>query len=638
MKARCGRFLPWNMATFSPNMPDMPASRQPFDRGADQHRKPRRSFVNWVAVGGLIGVAVGCRDVKADGFLASESLDCPSGFKVSGGRCYRSPPISPPASLSDGSIGTVSDNDGGVGASVDSRRDDSPDLRQPGSGPSPMPPPPVGDAAGAPASYTLTIRAEEGGRVSIYGQDEPCVDQCQRSFPAGTILSLSVVPDIDSSFKNWEEACGGSGACQITMDRDKSVTARFLARRWRAPDNARLYFITSGSNRAYVAGTFHGTLEIAGEMLVSVGESDVFVAALDPTLTPLWARRYGVAQGESIEGLTTGTDDERAVVVGAFQAQTPLTFAGATIEPDRSGSGYTSFLAVLSPAGFAESAYSGGGCNGLELDSQNNAIACQVSSFPSQLAKKTLTGQTLWSLSEQLPFSIRDMAVDPEDATIICGETQSPVRLTLPQGPTTVTPPRGGTGVVLVKVDPNGRPRWMTLLPVQRPAVDRYTACDSVSTDGQGDVYVAGYFDGTISAGSISSQTRGQEDAFVAKLAGGNGNPVWLQSFGSPGRDSGWVNVVESGDLLVSLVMAGDADLGGGRIIPRPGALVRISAADGTLMSRLLERDARVPQGMARDNFSGDYFIFDQFGLVRRASRLAPSNNLDPHGGSPLTI
>ena len=122
-------FSAWNVATLSPNMLTMPGS----------------PCGNWVAVAAVIGAAVGCRDVTVDGFLASNALECPSGFQVSGGRCYRNAPISPPTGPPVGSMETPSNGDAGLGASVDSRTGATPDQRPAGPGQEPLPS--SGDAA-----------------------------------------------------------------------------------------------------------------------------------------------------------------------------------------------------------------------------------------------------------------------------------------------------------------------------------------------------------------------------------------------------------------------------------------------------------------------------------------------------------
>jgi len=54
-----------------------------------------------------------------------------------------------------------------------------------------------------------------------------CGLSCSASFDAGTIVTLWAIPLGDSIFEGWLGACSGGGACVVTMDQARSVTARF---------------------------------------------------------------------------------------------------------------------------------------------------------------------------------------------------------------------------------------------------------------------------------------------------------------------------------------------------------------------------------------------------------------------------
>src|SRR5690606_14479981 len=47
------------------------------------------------------------------------------------------------------------------------------------------------------------------------------------AYPGGTLVEVTATPSSGYQFDHWEGACSGSGACFITMDADKSVTAFF---------------------------------------------------------------------------------------------------------------------------------------------------------------------------------------------------------------------------------------------------------------------------------------------------------------------------------------------------------------------------------------------------------------------------
>ena len=54
-----------------------------------------------------------------------------------------------------------------------------------------------------------------------------CGPSCSASFDAGTIVTLWAIPLGDSIFEGWLGPCSGGGACAVTMDQARSVTARF---------------------------------------------------------------------------------------------------------------------------------------------------------------------------------------------------------------------------------------------------------------------------------------------------------------------------------------------------------------------------------------------------------------------------
>ncbi|GEM_PF-2374342 len=88
-----------------------------------------------------------------------------------------------------------------------------------------------------------------------------------------------------------------------------------------------------------------------------------------------------------------------------------------------------------------------------------------------------------------------------------------------------------------------------------------------IDSDPDGNVYVAGYFRGTIDLDpgpgvqSATVQTPGQNDAFVVKLDS-NGNYIWGRTFGGPTGDVAWTLAVDdSGNSYVAGLFADSIDL-----------------------------------------------------------------------------
>lgn len=77
----------------------------------------------------------------------------------------------------------------------------------------------------APLRQLRVERAGRGrGTLDVLG---PCPEECDRSFPRGTQVTLRATPNQDSHFVGWEGACSGDAACVLTLDEHRTVTARF---------------------------------------------------------------------------------------------------------------------------------------------------------------------------------------------------------------------------------------------------------------------------------------------------------------------------------------------------------------------------------------------------------------------------
>lgn len=66
-------------------------------------------------------------------------------------------------------------------------------------------------------SLSIAVQPPEGGIT------DP--EAGVHSYAEGTVVNVTVVPNASYEFDHWDGACTGSGACQVTMDADKTVTA-----------------------------------------------------------------------------------------------------------------------------------------------------------------------------------------------------------------------------------------------------------------------------------------------------------------------------------------------------------------------------------------------------------------------------
>jgi hypothetical protein len=82
-----------------------------------------------------------------------------------------------------------------------------------------------GSGRGAPTQTNLSIATTGNGLVRGAGTD--CRGACKIQVTAGLPMHLVAVPDAGAFFAGWSGACSGSGACDLTMDVDRTVSATF---------------------------------------------------------------------------------------------------------------------------------------------------------------------------------------------------------------------------------------------------------------------------------------------------------------------------------------------------------------------------------------------------------------------------
>ena len=75
----------------------------------------------------------------------------------------------------------------------------------------------------------ITTRDGVGSGIVIASPNGiQCGDDCQESYPVGSVIVLSAPPDYGSTFLGWSGGgCSGTGTCVLTMDQDHTVNATF---------------------------------------------------------------------------------------------------------------------------------------------------------------------------------------------------------------------------------------------------------------------------------------------------------------------------------------------------------------------------------------------------------------------------
>jgi hypothetical protein len=83
----------------------------------------------------------------------------------------------------------------------------------------------------APTSYTLSVGKTGTGSGTITSNPAgiDCGEDCTEDYPVGANVQITLTPNPDagSTFRGWNGACSGMGACTVTMYADQNITATF---------------------------------------------------------------------------------------------------------------------------------------------------------------------------------------------------------------------------------------------------------------------------------------------------------------------------------------------------------------------------------------------------------------------------
>ncbi len=98
-------------------------------------------------------------------------------------------------------------------------------------------------------TYTLSVVKAGTGSGTVTGTGISCGADCSEVFGYGTVVTLTQAATLGSTFAGWSGACSGTGACTVTIDAAKSVTATFIL------DTYTLSVAKAGTGSGTVTGT-----------------------------------------------------------------------------------------------------------------------------------------------------------------------------------------------------------------------------------------------------------------------------------------------------------------------------------------------------------------------------------------------
>jgi hypothetical protein len=146
------------------------------------------------------------------------------------------------------------------------------------------------------------------------------------------------------------------------------------------------------------------------------------------------------------------------------------------------------------------------------------------------------------SLSGSADQEARAVAVDKDGNTIVVGSFAGGIHFGGPSAPLMSV---GMNDIFVAKVDSNGSAKWK-----QQFGDTNDQRATGVAVDSTGNIYVSGRFEGALTWGGATLTSKGETDAFVAKLTP-EGEPGWIHQFGDASAQGAEAVAVDNGDNVL---------------------------------------------------------------------------------------
>ncbi len=326
-------------------------------------------------------------------------------------------------------------------------------------------------AGGPNADYGLGLAVDSENNCIITGSFFGEI-QCQgRTMRAHGALDIFLAKFDSEGTMLWAMGAGGEG-----YDRGYDVAV-------------------DGDNNPVITGFFEGSVDFGGSTLNSQGQSDIFVAKVDPLGNPLWARSAGGSSSDCAYGISITQMDE-ITITGYFRSQAQF--------------------------------------DGIDLTSRG-AEDVFVAAYDSQ-------GNLVDVIQAGGPFSdvAYDIDSDPFGNSFITGSYQE----TAAFGAISLSS-LGGDDLFTAKIDPEGDVLWAKGAGGMNNDVGNGVAADNL-----GGCIITGSYEFEAQMDSISLSSAGQTDVVLAKYDP-SGFVQWATSAGGFSLDVGNA-IVRSGDKFVA--------------------------------------------------------------------------------------
>lgn len=360
-----------------------------------------------------------------------------------------------------------------------------------------------------------------------------------------------------------------------------------------------------GIGNYYIAGHYFGTLLLGNDEFTSAGNQDAYLAKLNAQGQVLWGYAFGGNGAD--EALGVASDAQGNCYVTGLLGSTNVSISDQTIS---SSGGYDVFVLKFDPNGvLLWSRIYGGNSNdiGRAIAVNNDGNISVSGSFQgimnvgsTPLVSTALIdafafqldpdGNALWATAINGPNLVeaRGLAVDHNGHTYISGDFLGG---SVSAGEFSQLG-QGSYDIFIVKINDEG-----TVLQLQ---VFGNTGADSavaLATDALGNLFMAGYFEGSVAFGEMATVTsNGNRDMVIVKF-NHNGIALWAQNVGVSGNDIAYALDTDAQEncyftgLFSGTVQAGDFELSGG------GTMVAKLNPNGEYLWALRFADPNVDNG-----------------------------------------
>jgi uncharacterized protein (AIM24 family) len=412
-------------------------------------------------------------------------------------------------------------------------------------------------------THNWTAKAyDSAGNVAVstavsYTVNVPVADTTPPTVPSTLTASAVSCSQVNLSWTASTDT-GGSGLKGYNVYRGGTYLKQILAPSTSTPDTG----LSASHSYSYTVSA----IDNAGNQSAQSNSSVIITPSCTDTIPP------SVTITSPASGMTYSTAQTVTIVASASDnvgVSKVEFYDGTTLKATDTSSPYTYSWAVTSANNGTHS------WTAKAYDVAGNSASSGAVGLTVNIANSS-DGQTVWAerIGGTWGENVNGVAIDADGNIFVTGYFQGTVNF----GGGSLSS-AGGQDIFVAKYSANGDHLWSRSFG----SVWDDTGY-GVAIDADGDIFVTGYFQGTVNFGGGSLSSAGGQDIFVAKYSGTNGNHLWSRTFGSSGSDDGGngVAVVDNiGNVTVTGYFRNTVDFGGGPLTSAGGSDIFVAKYSG---------------------------------------------------------